>query len=40
MSVSALRPRISLPLDLHLAGRRPEIEVVTHTLRPPTDDDG
>jgi hypothetical protein len=32
--VSALRPRISLPLDLHLAGRRPEIEVARHTLRP------
>lgn len=33
--MSALRPRISLPLDLHLAGRRPELEAVRHTLRPP-----
>lgn len=32
--MSALRPRISLPLDIHLAGRRPEIEVVKHNLRP------
>jgi len=32
--VSALRPRISLPLDLHLAGRRPDIEVSRHVLRP------
>ena len=33
--MSALRPRISLPLDLHLAGRRPDVEVVRYTLRPP-----
>lgn len=32
--MSALRPRISLPLDLHLAGRRPDIEVSRHVLRP------
>lgn len=29
-----LRPRQSLPLDLHLARRRPEIEVIRHTLHP------
>ena len=33
--MTALRPRISLPLDLHLAARRPEIEVVKRTLHPP-----
>ena len=31
----ALRPRVSLPLDLHLARRRPQLEVVRHLLRPP-----
>lgn len=35
VDVSASRPRISVPLGIHLAGRRPEIEVVKHTLRPP-----
>ena len=32
--MSVLRPRISLPLDLHLAGRRPDLEAARHTLRP------
>jgi hypothetical protein len=34
VGVSVLRPRVSLPLDLHLAGRRPDLEVARHTLRP------
>ncbi len=29
-----MRPRVSLPLDLHLGRRRPQLEVVRHTLRP------
>lgn len=32
---SALRTRATLPLDIHLARRRPQLEVVRHTLRPP-----
>lgn len=31
---SALRTRVSLPLDLHLGRRRPEVDVRRHTLRP------
>ncbi len=30
----AQRSRVSLPLDLHLGRRRPQLEVVRHTLRP------
>jgi hypothetical protein len=31
----SVRTRVSLPLDLHLGRRRPPLEVVRHTLRPP-----
>jgi hypothetical protein len=34
VDVSASRPRISVPVGIHLAARRPEIEVVKRTLRP------